>query len=173
MEHGSDLLRSVAAQRLNQRHFQVCSLVAWHWKMRNPVEMGVLLEAMHLAVTKPRCSASKLFACFDAGLYFEHWIGSPHLLGFLLHHPKQYRSFVKTLHLPHRLLRIGQRQGWGRYWYSAHAAWLLKCLEMPSPHLSTCPSLPTSPLSHSIAQTVMTRRVWIVFYYAGRSTSGN
>jgi hypothetical protein len=139
MEHGSDLLRSVAAQRLNQRHFQVCSLVAWHWKMRNPVEMGVLLEAMHLAVTKPRCSASKLFACFDAGLYFEHWIGSPHLLGFLLHHPKQYRSSVRTVYLLHRLPRIGHPLDLGMYCYSAPAAWWLKCLETPSPKLRTCP----------------------------------
>jgi len=136
----------------------------------------VLLEAMHLVATKLQWQlylASKLSVGSAAYPNFEYSLDSSDPWRVLLHHPKQYRSFVKTLHLPHRLLRIGQRQGWGRYWYSAHAAWLLKCLEMPSPHLSTCPSLPTSPLSHSIAQTVMTRRVWIVFYYAGRSTSGN
>ena len=141
-ERGFYWLRSVAAQRLNQRRCQVCCLAAWHWKRRSPVEMGVLLEAIHLAVTKLPYSASKLFACFGAGLYFGQRIGSPHLLGVLLHHPKQYRSFVRTVYLLRRLPRTGQPLDLGTYCCSVLAAWWLQCLETPSPQLRTCPFLP-------------------------------
>jgi len=127
---------------------------------------------MHLVVTKPPYSALKLFVCFAAGRYFEQWIYLPDPRCVLLHHLKQYRSSVRTVYLLHRQLRTGgQPLGLGMYCYSAHAALWLKCLEMPSPQLRSCPSLPTSLLSHSIAQTVMTREVKVVFYWRAEGRS--